>query len=56
MEGCSFVVIRVLFSGIVFLYPLMRSDALYHGRSILLDCLLTVKVAPHECVIRTSQL
>ena len=28
---------------------------LKHDLSILYDCLVTVKTAPHECVIKTGQ-
>ena len=61
--------LRTIFSDRLSLYSLFlqcqhvesetnRSDLRYgptHQMSVLLDFSLTVKAAPHECVIRTSQ-
>ena len=43
--GTLEIILRTLLSGMTFRLPVI----------VLLDVSLTVKAAPHECVIRTSQ-
>ena len=50
----EFEIVNFLFSRKVFLAPCI-SQLMRFAILVLLDFSLTVKAAPHECVIRTSQ-